>query len=499
MDLIDQIKELSSAISKRSERLETEEATKTAQIMPFIKALGYDVFNPEEVVPEFTCDFGTKKGEKVDYAIMKDKKPIMLFECKSANTNLDEVHASQLYRYFSVTEVKVGVLTNGIIYKFYSDLEKANTLDAKPFLELDLLNLKEPMVEELKRFRKESFETDEIVSAASEMKYMKEIKRILGEELDSPSEAFVKFFTKQVYAGMIRKTAHEKFTGIVHHAFKEFINDEISDRLTAALERGNGTKEVIDVDKNDEEDTDDGIVTTEEEIEGFHIVRAILHEITDPERVVLADRKNYCNVLLDNRVRKPICRFYFDHKQKYVGFFDENKVEEKVQIDKLSTLYNYAEKLKAIIGYYDENTSYKAMDDFKEEKVEPWKKTELLLYLKDTTPYQRLFLASLVQVDEELAASETITFLMNEIAKLRPSEGIDEKITGQAIAGARSGLSKRRITLKKEDIIESSREHSERDYVYGIKSDYKQIVIDWVKEEGLWMKEKIGSRFMDSR
>ncbi|MGB7002363.1 MAG: type I restriction endonuclease [Halobacteriota archaeon] len=370
MDLIDQMKELSSGISKRSERLETEEATKTARIMPFIKALGYDVFNPEEVVPEFTCDVGTKKGEKVDYAIMKDGNPIMIFECKSANMNLEKEHASQLYRYFSVTEVKVGVLTNGIIYKFYSDLEKANTMDAKPFLELDMLNIKEPLVEELKRFRKESFKTDEIVSAASELKYTKEIKRILGEELDSPSEAFIKFFTKQVYSGMIRKTAREKFTGIVHHAFKEFINDEISDRLEKALERGSGTQEVIHDDKNAEEGNDDGIVTTEEEIEGFHIVRAILCETIDPERVVLKDWKRYCNVLFDGKATKQICRFYFNNpKQIYVSFFDENKKEEKVPIDKLSEIYNHAEKLKATVGYYDGKISSKAPSDSSEKST----------------------------------------------------------------------------------------------------------------------------------
>ena len=367
MDFIDQIKELSDKISKRAERLETEEATKNARVMPFIRALGYDVFNPEEVVPEFTCDVGTKKGEKVDYAIMKDGNPIMLFECKSANTNLEGEHASQLYRYSSVTEVKVGVLTNGIIYKFYSDLEKANTMDAKPFLELDMLDLKEPLVEELKRFRKESFEIEGIVSAASELKYTKEIKSILGAELASPSEEFVKFFTKQVYAGIGTKSVLVKFKDFTHHAFKEFINDEISDRLTAALKRGNGTEEVLDDDKNDEEETDDGIVTTEEEIEGFHIVRAILYETIDSERVVLKDTKSYCNVLLDNNVRKQICRFYFDHKQKYVGFFDENKKEEKVPIEKLSEIYNYAEKLKATVGYYDGKVPSKTPSDSSEK------------------------------------------------------------------------------------------------------------------------------------
>lgn len=492
MDFIDQIKELSSKISKRSERLETEEATKNARIMPFIKALGYDVFNPEEVVPEFTCDVGTKKGEKVDYAIMKDGNPIMLFECKSANTNLEQEHASQLYRYFSVTEVKVGVLTNGIIYKFYSDLEDANKMDAKPFLEFDMLDIKEPLVEELKRFRKESFKTDEIVSAASELKYTKEIKKILEEELNSPSEEFVKFVTKQVYSGIITKPVRGKFTGIIHHAFKEFINDEISDRLEKAIKQDSDTpKKVTDAEVENGEKGEE-IVTTEEEIEAFHIVRAILHEIIDPERVVLGDRRRYCNVLFDGKTTKPICRFYFNTKQKYMSFFDANKKEEKIPIDKLSEIYNYAEKLKATISYYDRETSSEAMDVFKEEKVEPWTKAKLISYLKDTTPYQRLFLASLVQVDEEPASSETVIFLMNEIAKRRPSEGIDEKITGQAIAGARSGLTKRRIALKKEDIIESSRKPSERDYVYGIKSDSKQIVLDWVKEEGLWIKEEIG-------
>ena len=372
MDFIDQIKELSDKISKRSTRLETEEATKTARVMPFIKALGYDVFNPEEVVPEFTCDVGAKKGEKVDYAIMKDGNPIMLFECKSANTDLEKEHAAQLYRYFSVTEVKVGILTNGIIYKFYSDLEDKNKMDLKPFLEFDMLNIKEPLVEELKRFRKESFKTDEIVSAASGLKYTKEMKRILGEELNSPSDEFVKFITKQVYSGMVRKTALEKFRGVTHQAFKEFVNEKISDRLKSALEQESGIdtgEEGIEGEQLEEEE-ETGVITTEEEIEGYHIVRAILYETIDPERVVLRDFKNFCNVLLDDTLRKPICRFYFNTKQKYVSFFDENKKEEKVPIDKLSEIYNHTEKLKATMAYYDKGISSKTTSEEETRKEE---------------------------------------------------------------------------------------------------------------------------------
>jgi predicted type IV restriction endonuclease len=97
--------------------------------MPFISALGYDVFDPVEVIPEFTADVGIKKGEKVDYAIKQDGKIIMLFECKCCNGSLDDCHASQLYRYFSVTEARIAVLTDGIIYRFYTDIEQPNKMD----------------------------------------------------------------------------------------------------------------------------------------------------------------------------------------------------------------------------------------------------------------------------------------------------------------------------------------------------------------------------------
>jgi len=140
----------------------------------------------------------------------------------------------------------------------------------------------------------------------------------------------------------------------------------------------------------------------------------------------------------------------------------------------------------------EEKIEEKETEEESEQGNEPWTKTELLSYLEDTTPYQRLLLSALVQVDKEPATSKRVTFLMNEVAKRRPSEGIDKKITGRAIAGARAGLKMRRKPLKKEDIIESSWSHSERDYVYMVKNDYKQIVLEWVKGENLWIKEEIG-------
>jgi len=140
----------------------------------------------------------------------------------------------------------------------------------------------------------------------------------------------------------------------------------------------------------------------------------------------------------------------------------------------------------------EEQVEEKEEKEIAKGEEEPWTKAELLSYLKDSTPYQRLLLASLVQVDKEPATSKQVTFLMNEIAKRRPLEGIDKKITGRQIAGARGGLKLRRKPLRKEDIIDSYWSYAERDYVYKIKDEYKQIVIDWVKSEKLWIKEEIG-------
>ncbi|GHU96731.1 hypothetical protein FACS1894156_8070 [Bacteroidia bacterium] len=137
MDFKDSLVQLAARIEKLKGNIATEEATKNALIMPFIQALGYDVFDPTEIVPEFTCDIGTKKGEKIDYAIMQNGKPAVLIECKHWQQNL-ELHDNQLLRYFNVANAKFGILTNGITYRFYTDLEAPNKMDEKPFMEITL-------------------------------------------------------------------------------------------------------------------------------------------------------------------------------------------------------------------------------------------------------------------------------------------------------------------------------------------------------------------------
>ena len=181
MDFIDQLRVLSSRIAETRDRVQTEEATKNAMVMPLIHILGYNVFDPLEVIPEFVSDVGTKKGEKIDYAILKDEKPIILIECKKAGAPLDVNHAGQLFRYFHVTEARFGVLTNGLEYQFFSDLEKPNKMDDKPFFKFNILEFKDSDVVELKKYAKAVFDLDTILNTANDLKYTRAIQNRLAE------------------------------------------------------------------------------------------------------------------------------------------------------------------------------------------------------------------------------------------------------------------------------------------------------------------------------
>jgi hypothetical protein len=363
MDLIDELNNLSSKVSKQKDMINTEEATKNAFVMPFITALGYNVFDPTEVTPELTADVGTKKSEKVDYAILKDGKPIILFECKWCGLNLDNQHQSQLYRYFSVTEARFGVLTNGIIYRFYTDLEEPNKMDAKSFMEFSLLEVTEAAVEDLKKFSKSFFSLEETLTAATELKYTKAIKNILAAQMTLPSEAFVKFFASQIYTGKLTQTVRQQFGELVKKALHQFVNEKINERLKFALDSSEENEAKKKIETENEENTKEKeeikadrksrIVTTDEEIEGHRIVREILTEVVEPERVAMRDTISYCGILFDDNNRKPICRLYFNNpKRKQLALFDPDKNEEKVYINELSDISQYADKLTAIVRYY---------------------------------------------------------------------------------------------------------------------------------------------------
>lgn len=365
MDFIDQIKSISQQILKLREQVQTEEATKSAFVMPFINALGYNVFNPMEVCPEFTADVPGLKGEKVDYAIIMDEKPIILIECKWCGRSLENPkHNSQLHRYFHTTEAKFSVLTNGIIYRFYTDTEKPNIMDEKSFFEFNMLDFNDSNINELKRFSKSSFNSDELEDVARNLLYTKEIKRIMTEQLADPSPEFVKFFASQVYSGRLAASVMERFTEITKRSLKEFINERITERLAAAIntpETSIPATEGQEVESESSEE-DEGIVTTAEELEAFHIVKAILREVVDVGRIDYKDTKSYFGINLDRKATKTICRLRFSPTKKSIAIIDAEGKEAKKFLSTLDEIYGVA-------GILKDRARYVAQDETKQSEV----------------------------------------------------------------------------------------------------------------------------------
>lgn len=361
MDFKDSIKQLADKIAQLKDGILTEEATKNAFIMPFINTLGYDVFNPLEVIPEMDCDLVKKKGEKIDYAIMKEGSPIILIECKHWKQDLS-LHDTQLKKYFVASKAKFGLLTNGVRYLFYTDLEDQNIMDEKPFLELDITELKDYQFEELKKFHKSYFDIDNILNSASELKYSNELKKIFAEEIVNPTPEIVKYFTKKVYDGIITAKVQEQFSELVKRAISSYVNELISKRLKTALnseEQREASETIIGSPEIEQTENaavaGDGIETTQEELDGFNIVKAIVRKAVDVSRVIYRDALSYCAILLDDNNRKPICRLYFNSKtKKYISTFDRDKKETKHEITDLNDIFNFEKELCEVIKAYDE-------------------------------------------------------------------------------------------------------------------------------------------------
>jgi predicted type IV restriction endonuclease len=353
MDFKDQIKQLGSRVSKMLSQIQSEEATKTSLTLPFIQILGYDIFNPVEVNPEFVADIGIKKGERVDYAIMKDGVPILLIECKHHQEKLDP-HNSQLFRYYHTTKAKFGLLTNGLQYRFYTDLIEENKMDDKPFFEFNISEIKDVEIDELKKFHKSYFNLENIFTTASELKYSSEIKSVLSKEFKEPSEAFVKFFIGNVYDGKATAKIVSQFTEIVKKSINQLVSDMINDRLKSALaQEAESEKQRIAEEDLKTVIDDRGIETTQEEIEGYLIVKSILRRRVEAARIVGRDTKTYFGILLDDNNRKPLCRLWFNGSKKYLGLFDEKKNEIKHEVHNLDEIFNYQDQLLKGIDLYE--------------------------------------------------------------------------------------------------------------------------------------------------
>lgn len=338
MDFTDKLQALSKRIENLKPQINTEEATKTSLVMPFFQLLGYDVFNPLEFVPEYTADVGIKKGEKVDYAILNNGQPTIIIEAKWCGEPLER-HGNQLFRYFAATKAKFGILTNGIEYRFFTDLDEPNKMDLKPFFVMDLSNIREQDITELKKFHKNNFDVQTVFNAAENLKYTNLIKNLLTKQLEQPDDNFINYILSEVYDGHRKRSIIDKFSPIVKKSFNQFVNDLLSDRLKAALAQTSASDEQPAEDMP----ADEQPAASPEIEQALQYIKTILAPIVEPERIQSRDFKNYTVVQLDGKKFKWICRLYPQYSK--IAFWDEEKYLTYFQLNNAEDINNYKDKL----------------------------------------------------------------------------------------------------------------------------------------------------------
>lgn len=363
MPFSEELSRIRSRAGKASD-LATEEAAKNALVMPLLRALGFDVFDPEVVIPEFTADVGTKKGEKVDYALRINGELSMLIECKPANVDISKAHASQLYRYFTVTPARIGIVTNGIDWHFFTDLDKPNIMDAQPFFRFSVLTYVDSDLGQLEKFQASNFDLANILSTASDLKFSSLMTEELRKEFAAPSEELVRLFTRRVYSGQITSAVRERFSVILRSCVQEVIREEVNRRLLGAIQPPPPLVAVAPpldgqptVDQPSASPAMRDVDTTDDEREAFRIIRSIGRQILPVSRITMRDAQSYCAILADDNNRKPIARLYFTATRLRIGIFNASKSEERADLSSLDDLYSHADRLLAAIAQYIDKAS----------------------------------------------------------------------------------------------------------------------------------------------
>lgn len=315
-----------------------EQATKMSLIAPFLTVMGYDVFDPAEVIPEYIASFAIKKAgqfEKVDYAIKVNDKIVMIIEAK-AHDQKAEAHDGQLGRYFnSLVHTKVAIVSNGIQYRFFTDLKHENVMDERPFFTFDLLNYQPKDLEDLKIFHRDNFDAIGIKQAAEEMVYLKGMTNLLANVLQAPSDEFIKFLIGEMSKSSESYEIGQKITAKVIGKFRPIVQKALKNSLVHLMTRSiddalgtpipvtPDTSESVSASEEVEEETATvipGIETTEEELAAFDKIQAIAASSSQSDLpVTYKDVMTYFGV----NVGKPawwFARLYLSAKQKSIIF-----------------------------------------------------------------------------------------------------------------------------------------------------------------------------------
>ena len=341
MSLTTELYSLSERVQQLKDQITTEESTKMALIAPLFQTLGYDIFNPNEFCPEYTADVGIKKGEKVDYAILLNGHPVILIEAKSINRKLEK-QDSQLFRYFSTTNARFAILTNGLVYKFYTDLSEKNRMDREPFYELNMLNLTEDDINTLSQFAKSNFNEEDILYNASLLKYANIFRLELERQFSNPSDEFVRFFLKEHYKGTKTQNVVDKFKPVLKKSINDYLDEITKERMTSLV---NNTGYVSAPAPSSPE-------LSELELDAVMKIKTLLNNLVDMEEVTYKQTDSYLAILYNGNTRKWIARIIITDSKITLILPDENKNECRYKLDSIQELDAYEEQLNLILNNY---------------------------------------------------------------------------------------------------------------------------------------------------
>ena len=372
-------------IRSRMPHVQGEEGTKQALIVPLLQVLGYDVFDPREVRPEYVADFAVKKAgqfEKIDYAICVNGQPAIFVECKPLGAVLED-HGGQLSRYFNSTpSVRVAWITDGVRMRVFTDLQQPNIMDTQPWLSIDLLSIKLAEIDALRRFRKADFSPSDITALAEEMVYYSAILSFVSTQLREPSEPFVRFVAAEIPAvGRVTAKVVERLSPILRKALQSAIVDQVARSLDRAAEPEPEppvpTKPAPPTSKAPAEATSTGeragVVTTPEEVEAFRLLATWIREANANAPVEYRDSKSYFTLHQDN-VRKWFVRLGLEEKPMWVALRhikpdEARKLAPGIEVAEnarfgdsrfiLPTLADLPKLRTAIISAYDRETARK--------------------------------------------------------------------------------------------------------------------------------------------
>jgi hypothetical protein len=305
--------------SRLDEKCTNEAQTRTYLIEPMCEMIGYSRIDDKDMLTEINAGWG-QKNDKADLGlIVKGKKPEIIIECKKHGKKLTDKEASQLNGYFSNTDgSKIGILTNGLEWRFYTEYQEKNKLHHNPFLTIDFTEIDDSKIEQFAQFHKNATDIDIIVGEAQDTFFLEGFNDALSEELLNPSDDFI----KAIFARMPGKR----------------MNDAIKDKLRFLI-NSNSIQQVLPRLIEEESKSGNLIITTGEELQIYHAVKTIIINSlkkVDFSRISYRDQKNSFNILVDDNQRKMIAKIT-SNKGKYFLEITGNG-DKKIQIDGLESV-----------------------------------------------------------------------------------------------------------------------------------------------------------------